>query len=295
MQGETVEFLIHGPPGSAPPALAAAFRDGVAEAGLDARRWALVDRGGDPGVDAMATLFSRPGDTGLLSTCTPVFLQAPLLRGMAQTHRGLTPLVRLVADRYVIVVRADAPWQTAADFLSDLARRSTRSGGYFRGGINHLLALAVAEAARGSVEFVLVPEEPAVWTALIEGRIDWAVGTPVEVLPHVEAGTFRALAALDHERLGLFPDTPTLREAGADVTFKLWRGLIGPPGLSVADQQRWHALAAAAVKTNAWRTYLARNGQTDDFLPGDDFRAFLEEEWAWYEKHLGLAGLLPRA
>jgi putative tricarboxylic transport membrane protein len=293
MSGESVDFLVHGPSGSAPPLLAAAFRDAVAEGGGDTRAWRLVDKGGDPGVDAMRALVTRPGDGAVLSTCTPVFLQAPLLRGMELTHRALTPLARLVADRYLVVARADAPFADPQGFLAELKRRTTRTGGYFTGGINHLLALDIAARVDARVDFIVVHSEPAVWTALIEGRIDWGCGVLAEVKPHLEAGTFRAVAALDTSRLPALPDVPTLGEAGAEVTFKLWRGLMGPPGLDAAQQARWHAIVAAVRATSAWRNYLKQQGQTDDPVAGEGFVRFLETEWDWYARQFARAGLLP--
>ena len=295
MSSTPVDLVVHGPPGSAPPVMAAAFLAGLAQCHVDARTFRLLPRGDDPGVDAMALLAERPGDPNVLSTCTPVFLQAPLLRGMRLTHRSLTPLARLVTDRFFLVARADSPWRDAVSFVTDLPRRTTRTGGYFRGGINHLLGLAIADGTGADVEFVVTPSEPAVWTALIEGRIDWGCGVAAEILPHVEAGTLRVLAALDEHRLEPFPDVPTLAEVGVPVTFALWRGLMGPPDLSAEHQAHWHAVARAVTQTEAWKAYLARNGQKDGFLPGAPFGAFLETEWAWYEKHLGLAGLLPAA
>lgn len=288
-----VDFIVHGPPGSAPPVMAEAFLAGLSEAAVDPRPFRLVPCGDDPGVDAMLALAARPGDGNVLSTCTPVFLQAPLLRGLAITHRRLTPLARLVSDRYFLVARADAPFVDARAFLSAIRARPTRTGGYFKGGINHLLGLSIAARAGAEVAFVLTPSEPAVWTALIEGRIDWGCGVAAEILPQVEAGALRVIAALDERRLEPFPDVPTLAEAGVPVSFDLWRGLMGPPGLSDDGQARWHELARQVTRTEAWRAYLARNGQSDGFLPGDAFAAFLDDQWAWYEMHLGRAGLLP--
>jgi putative tricarboxylic transport membrane protein len=290
---DVVDLIVHGPAGSAPPVLAGALAAAAAE--LGSGPWRLLDRGGDPGVDAMKALAERPGDGALLSTCTPVFLQAPLLRGLALTHRELTPIARLVADRYLLVARADAPFDDGAGFLGHIRARRTRTGGYFKGGINHLLALAIAEAAGADVDFAVVASEPAVWSALAEGSLDWGCGVAAEVLPHLETGLFKPIAALDTARLAAFPDVATLGEAGTPVSFRLWRGLIGPPGLTAEQEARWHTLLAELRKTQSWRTYLRRNGQTDDFLPGSPFKAFLETEWDWYARHLGIAGLLPAA
>ncbi len=139
----------------------------------------------------------------------------------------------------------------------------------------------------------MVASEPAVWAGLREGSLDWGCGVAAEVLPHIEAGSLRPIAALDHARLPGFPGVPTLGEGGLPMSFALWRGLIGPPGLSRSDEIGWHRLAAAARGTTAWRDYLRRNSQSDDFLAGDAFKAFLETEWAFYARNLARAALLP--
>ncbi len=290
---QQLELIVHGPPGSAPPVLAAALMEALAESGADDRLMRLVPKGDDPGIDAMNMLVARPGDGDVISTCTPVFLQAPLLRGLALTHRSLTPLARLVSDHFFLVVRTGSPIEGAAAFLAELARRPTRTGGYFKGGINHLLALSIAPHVRAEVAFVVTRSEPAVWDALIDGSIDWACGVAAELAPHLQAGSVRVIAALHNQRLPVFPDVPTLMEHGAPVTFTMWRGLMGPPALSCQQQAAWHDVLAKLVRTSAWGAYLQRNGQTGSYLPGAAFSAFLETEWDWYKRHFMLAGLLP--
>ncbi len=286
-----VDLVVHGPPGSAPPVLADAFLAALAELGGQ-RRFQLVPRGDDPGVDAMNLLVTRPGDGCVLSTCTPVFLQAPLLRGSALTHRALTPLARLVADHFFLVVRADSPWQDAERFIAAIRQQRTRTGGYFLGGINHLLALAIGAETGAEIDFVVTPSEPAVWDALIAGEIDWGCGVGAELLPHLESGTLRAIAALDEQRHEPFLDLPSLTELGVPITFSMWRGLMGPPSLTDAQQAEWHALIRRVVQTVAWASYLRRNGQVSAFLPGQGFKTFLEEQWNWYERNLDRADLL---
>ncbi|QQA41962.1 tripartite tricarboxylate transporter substrate binding protein [Pelagovum pacificum] len=286
-------LIVHGPPGSAPPVMADALRRAQAEVLPEHPPLSLRPMGDDPGVDSMEFMATKTGQTDLISTCTPVFIQAPLLRGMELTHRDLTPIARLVADRFFLVVRTDSGWDDIGAFLDHIRANTTRTGGYFLGGINHLLSLAIADQTKADVEFIVTESEPAVWNAMIEGRIDWGVGVAAEILPHVEAGTMKVLAVFDENRRPAFPNTPTLAEAGVPVTFQLWRGLMAPGGLSEEAQADWHEHFATLRDSAAWRDYLTRNGQEDAWLPGEPFRDFLEAEWDWYERHLGLAGLLP--
>ena len=294
MSQPILEIVVHGPPGSAPPVLAEALRAAAREVRpVSGDLWRLTDRSADPGIDAMELLFGRAGEPRLVSTCTPVFLQAPLLRGLGPLHRKLTPIARLVSDRFLVVVRADAAIPDGAAFLDDIVRRRTRTAGYFLGGINHLLALAVGEATGATVDFAVVASEPEVWRGLAAGAIDWGCGVTAEILPHVAAGHLRPIAALADRRNPAFPDLPTLAELGTPIDFELWRGLVAPPGLSMPDRQHLIATVDGLRASNAWQSYLNTNAQTDDFLPGDAFATFLDQQWDWYARHLGAAGLLP--
>ena len=291
--GGVVDFLVHTPPGSPAFLLAESFLAAVTESGADDRSWRLVERGADPGVEAMTALVGNAGNPDMIATATPVIIQNPLLRNLDLTHRDLTPLSRLVGDRYLLVVRSHSRFATAEDFLAGIREKPTRTAGYFVGGINHLLGLAIAEKTGAEIAFVLVDTEPEIFAALAAGEIDWAVGVPAETLPRIRSGDFRALAVLDSERIAGLPDLATLAEAGTNVMFRLWRGLIGPPGLTADQTAHWLAVVAAARQTDSWRAYLADNVQTDDPLDGPAFGTFLETEWDWYAKHLGLAGLIP--
>jgi len=294
MTEDPIRLVVHGSPGSAPPVMAEALRAAVVAAGL--APWSLLPRGDDPGIDAIAELNRQVSAGDILSTCTPVFLQAPLLRGLPKSHGRLTPITRMVADRYLLVVSSACPATDLPGFIAWARRQPTRTGGYFRGCINHLLGLDVAVACDAKAEFVLVPSEPAVWSALLSGAIDWAVGTPVEVIAHLDAGSMRAIATLDRARLPRFPEVPTFGEVtGKPLSFQLWRGLSGPPGMAPAAREAMLVAVRAARLQAPWRDYLAANGQQDDPLEGDDFSRFLDAQWDSYRRQLGTAGLLHPA
>jgi tripartite-type tricarboxylate transporter receptor subunit TctC len=63
------------------------------------------------------------------------------------------------------------------------------------------------------------------------GQVDMSFPTLSAALPHVKAGSLRALAVTDTKRSALLPDVPTLQEAGVkDFQFTQWLALLAPAG-----------------------------------------------------------------
>jgi tripartite-type tricarboxylate transporter receptor subunit TctC len=63
------------------------------------------------------------------------------------------------------------------------------------------------------------------------GQVDMSFPTLSAALPHVKAGSLRALAVTDTTRSALLPEVPTLQEAGVkDFQFTQWLTLLAPAG-----------------------------------------------------------------
>jgi tripartite-type tricarboxylate transporter receptor subunit TctC len=146
--------------------------------------------------------------------------------------KHLIPIARFTADPTVLVVRADAPWQTAQQFIADLKRNPAKysygsSGNY---GTMHV----PMEMLKGSANFRMlhVPYTgagPAV-LALLGGQVDAVSTGPATVVQQIRAGKLRALAHWGEGRLAALPDVPSLTELGYPVQFAQWSGLFVPAG-----------------------------------------------------------------
>lgn len=117
----------------------------------------------------------------------------------------------------------------------------------------------------------------ALLPALLRGEVSVAMTGLAETAPQVDVGTVRTLAVTSARRSPRV-DAPTLREAGLDVEFENWRGLLAAPGLDAEDVGRLLALVDELRTTATWREALARNGWTDAALVGADFGAFLDDQ-----------------
>src|SRR5215208_1543049 len=82
-----VQLIVHTPPGSGPDVMAQALVEGLVASGADQGNWEIVHRAGGNGEEAMRTLLEQPGSAKMIATCTPSFLQTPLLKGLPCSFR----------------------------------------------------------------------------------------------------------------------------------------------------------------------------------------------------------------
>jgi len=149
----------------------------------------------------------------------------------------------------VLVVRADSPWKTYAEFMAyakaNPGRISFGSSGNY--GTMHV-PMEQLKAATSS--FMLhVPYTgagPAVM-ALLGGQIEALSTGPASVKQHLAAGRLRALAHWGEGRLAGLPDVPSLKELGVPIQYSQWSGLFVPAGTpaDVVDTLRQAAKFAA--------------------------------------------------
>jgi tripartite-type tricarboxylate transporter receptor subunit TctC len=87
--------------------------------------------------------------------------------------------------------------------------------------------------ARAGIKLVHVPYQgsPQAVTDLIAGRVQIMFVSASTVMPHVRAGTLKALATAAAKRTDLAPELPTMAELGLpDLDASLWFGLSAPAG-----------------------------------------------------------------
>jgi tripartite-type tricarboxylate transporter receptor subunit TctC len=218
----------------------------------------VENRGGSNGnIGGDAVAKSAPdGYTLLMSSGGMVSVNPHLYAKMAfDPVKDLMPVAAAARVSVYLVVKPDHPAQDVAGFLADLkangAKRSFGSPG--NGSSPHLAAEMLKSQAK--VDAVHVPYRGAApaLTDLLAGQVNFLFD-PGIAMPHVKAGRLRMLAVGGLKRSPLFPDVPTLNEAGlkgfdADTYF----GFYAPAGTPAEVVQRLNAeinrvLGTAAVK-----------------------------------------------
>jgi putative tricarboxylic transport membrane protein len=63
-----------------------------------------------------------------------------------------------------------------------------------------------------------------------------------------------------------------------EVNLTNWRGFVAAPGIGEADRAELIAIVSEMVITPEWQAAVERNRWKENFLTGDDFTAFIDEE-----------------
>jgi putative tricarboxylic transport membrane protein len=238
---------------------------------------------GAGGTVAMARLMNEAGNDDLMMMMGLGVVGAGYTNGSTARVSDATALARMVEEQEGILVPADSPLRTVDDFVA--AWRAdpsaiTIGGGSSPGGPDHLFPMETARAVGvdpKAVNFVSYDGGGDLLTALLGEKITAGTSGLGEYVDQIEAGQVRVLAVSGNERVpGI--DAPTLREAGIDLTFTNWRGILAPPGISDDAKAAMVEALAKLHDTPAWKEALVKNGWSDAFATGPEFERFLEEQ-----------------
>jgi putative tricarboxylic transport membrane protein len=151
-------------------------------------------------------------------------------------------------------------------------------------GGNHLSAMLLHKAIGGKttdLKGVSYKGAAEAITNLLGGHIDLTATSAGSVMPHVAVGKLRVVAVAAPRRLGgALADVPTWQEQGADVVYGLWRLAIGPKGMSAAQTAFWETTLRKATQTPEWKSDMEQNFWSDEFVPGEEFRKSLAQDYA---------------
>jgi putative tricarboxylic transport membrane protein len=238
---------------------------------------------GAGGTVAMARLMNERGNDDLMMTMGLGVVGATYTNGSDIKASDATAIAKLIEDPGALFVPADSPFRTVQDLVAAWKAdpsKITIGGGSSPGGPDHLFPMELAKAVGvepKSVNFITYDGGGDLLTALLGKKITVGTSSPGELIDQIEAGQLRVLGVSSAERVeGV--DAPTLKEAGIDLTFANWRGVLAPPGISDSARQTMVTLLEKLHSTQGWKDALVKNGWTDAFVTGAEFEQFLKDQ-----------------
>jgi putative tricarboxylic transport membrane protein len=114
-----------------------------------------------------------------------------------------------------------------------------------------------------------------------------------EVIGQLEGGQIRVLAIFSEQRLGgTFRNVPTAIEQGYNLTFPIWRGFYGAPGMPETAVKFWEETLVKMSRSNAWAKVLRDTQWFPFVLTGDRFRKFIDDDTKGFDALLRELGFV---
>lgn len=198
----------------------------------------VENRPGGGGFIAMEAVNKAPADGYAL-------LQLDSEHLTAQPHlyksRNYIPLDKfeLVAPLFytpfMVSVSEKSPWKNMTD-LVNAAKKSPdllTYGSWFVGSPGHLGGEWLGSLTDTKMIHVPYKEVAQLYTSVANGEVDWAFGTIPSTRPVYDSGKLRYLAIAAPQRHPMFPNVPTVAEAGgpAQLDVNSIVSLVAPKGI----------------------------------------------------------------
>jgi len=145
----------------------------------------------------------------------------------------LEPIVLLPSNPMVIVSKNAVPAKSLQELIGWLKSRPqpATAGTAGAGSGSHIAGLALESAAGVKLQYVPYRGTGPALNDLVAGQIDLIVDQISNSINQIRAGTIRAYAVTDSQRVEQAPDIPTVDEAGlSNFHMTLWSGLWAPKG-----------------------------------------------------------------
>lgn len=251
-----------------------------------------VNRVGASGVIGAMAVKTAPADGyTLLVARIATHAIVPALDSKAPYKwNEFTMLSLIELNPYICFVKSDAPYRSAAELIAAI-RAAPGKLNFSTAGVGTSQNMAaqywmtLAGMSKDHAVGIHYKGGGEVTTAVLGGQVQFACNNAPTVIPHVKAGSVRALLVTP-ARLPELPEVPSAREAGFPDMEKIvgWTALMGPPGLPKDIVDRWSDTFAKLAKDPDWQAGNARLGGIAAIRSPAETERFVREQYELYDR-----------
>jgi tripartite-type tricarboxylate transporter receptor subunit TctC len=289
-----IRLFVGYPPGGAADIIARLIGQGMS---VRLRQPIVIDNkpGSGTNMAGDAAAKSAPDGYSLLHASDNLFATNPHLyaRMPFDPLKDLVPVATLISVQYVLAVHPSVPASTLREFI-DLAGRTKPPLFYasIGNGSPHHLAMEMLKQ-QANIDLVHVPYRgggPAS-IALLANEVSAMFGG-ASVVPTIQSGKLRGLAASGTNRTPLMPELPTIGEIFPGYEMIAWHAWFAPAGTAQPIIDRLRTEIEAVLRDPDVVQKLAATGSGDPYLTTlPEFRARIQSDYEKYGKLIKSLGL----
>lgn len=257
----------------------------------------VVNRSGGGGAVGLNAMVSAKPDGYTLGLVSVEIVTIHWMDVAKTTPKDATAIALVNVDPAGITTRMDAPWTDyngLAAYIKANPGKLTNSG-TGHGAIWHLAQsawLVAAGMAPDAVRFIPSKGAAPAMQDIAAGSLDMCTASLPEAASMIEAKKARPVAIMADKRDPNFPDTPTLKELGVNMSIGTWRGVIAPKGLAPEIVDKLEAVIKKAVASAEYVDFMNKRGFGVAWMPAKEFGAFMEKSDAELGATMKTAGLV---
>ncbi len=208
-------------------------------------------------------------------------------------RKDLAPVALIASTTNYLVVATKTTARNVGELL-DYARRNPGKLNYAssgNGSSTHLTAELMKQQGGFSAQHIPYKGVGPAMAALLSGEVDFLFDAGPASIPSIQAGRARLLAVTTRTRSPLFPDAPTMIEAGfPEFDVDSWTGIMTTGGTPQPVIERLEAEVRSIVAMPEVVAAFEKLGLAVRFLGARDFADYFEREmkrWALAVKYSG--------
>jgi tripartite-type tricarboxylate transporter receptor subunit TctC len=247
---------------------------------------------GGSGAKAMAAVATAQPDGSMFYATTPTFIYTSLLSTPEATYKDLEPLVNVFYDPEVVYTAADSNFKSLKDVIAAAKADRGNWGAANPASLERQVLERIKQKTGVNASIVTFEGGGDMQINVLNHTLDIGVGEVQEIRAQLDAGKLRLLAVVGDDRLDQFPDVPTAKEQGVDVSVLKFRGLAGPKNTPPAVIAAWEAAIPKLLEDPKYKKIYTDNNLEQGFMKHDDYVKFMSQFGADTEDFLKKSGVI---
>jgi tripartite-type tricarboxylate transporter receptor subunit TctC len=204
----------------------------------------------------------------------------------------LEPLVSFFNDSEILYTRSNGPYKSLEDVMNRARATRGRWGAANPASQERQAGEQLKRAAK--VQAAVVSHEGGgdLMINVLNGTLDMGVGEVQEIRSQLASNRVTMLATFNPERMAAYPNIPTVKELGYDVTVVKFRGLAGPKGLPPEIIRIWEQAAPLILADPEYKVMYTRDNLAPNFLPHAEYGPFVQRFAAETTAYLKSTGVI---
>ena len=256
---------------------------------VDGINFVPVNKPDGGGVTGMVETSNAKPDGYTLGMVTVELAMFPHQKKSPVTFEDYVPIAAPIAAPAALIVPASAPYDTLDEFVEYCKKNpgKLQVGNSGMGAIWHIAAMKFEDEFNVKLKHIPYPNGTAdIVAALLGGHIEATFADPSSIKGQYEAGQVKVLATMAAQRSNLYPDVPTFKELGHDMTIRAWAALVAPKDTPAEVLEILRNAASKCYEDPEYIDYFVKQGIDPTNIVGDECFLMMKQDHELYKEML---------